>query len=83
MQQRTFKTSYSILVTSIYNGAFHLGIPHFSSVGILLYHRKKKEVFKYIEKSQKENKNNVGNRKVFNLNPVSQRTNKPVLFMWP
>ncbi len=54
---------------------FHLGILHFSSIGVLLYYRKKKEVLKYIQKGkQKEKKNRK--QEVFNLNPVPQRTNK-------
>lgn len=32
---------------------------------------------------KKKNKENKGNRKVFNLNPVPRKQTKPVLVMWP
>lgn len=87
MQQRTFKT-YSKHTCNIHlQWGFHLNTLYFSSIGNILYHQKKEEeekknqpnkiVFKYIQKGKrKKKKDKSGNRKVFNLNPVPQRTNE-------
>lgn len=79
MQQITFKT-YSKHTCNIHlQWGFHLNTLYFSSIGILYTIKRRKKVFKYIQKkkeSKKNQKDKSGNRKVFNLNPVPQRTNK-------
>uniref|UniRef100_A0A0E9WS16 Uncharacterized protein n=1 Tax=Anguilla anguilla TaxID=7936 RepID=A0A0E9WS16_ANGAN len=59
MQQITFKT-YSILVTSIYNGYFVLNILYFLSIGIGYTIKRERKVFKYIQKRKKKKKTKKG-----------------------